>query len=392
MAQRPEKNREIENRRRHVHHLSIFQVALMVEIVAFFLASLGCGRIGYQMLPARENGEPDSSDASERRSAVATIDADTGSDSGVRVELDANTDIDADTDADTNADTNADTDVDIDADTDANTDADTDANEDDCPQDANKTAPGICGCGNADPSDDTGGEIYCIKNQLLHRYSFNGTGTIATDSVGEAHGDINGDSNAALGSGFLTLNGDTLVDEYSNEGYVALPVDIWQGLTDVTFEAWITWSGRSSTGYAEWQRVFDFGDQSGSNGETYLFLTPSANPGVRVVFSTNSHAAEDVVTTSRDLPQDVIKHLAVVVDDAESTLRLYIDGILQGSVHMHAKLNAINAVNCWLGRSNYEVDSEFNGRLHEFRIWGTALNEQQLSASFVAGPDYEFLP
>jgi len=263
--------------------------------------------------------------------------------------------------------------------------------DDACPQDNTKTEPGICGCGNKDPSGADNGLIYCVKSSLLHRYRFDGTGSIATDSVGSADGSILG-INAELASGALTLGGDR-GSNYSNEGYVELPTSIWDGLTNATFEAWVTWRGQSYTGSALWQRVFDFGDQIGLEGNSYLFLTPQSDTGV-LVGLTNDHGLndDDNVITSTALPQDVEKHLAVVVDDDASTLRLYIDGVSQGSVQMRTKLAQVNAVHCWLGRSNFTVDSEFNGSFHEFRIWGVALSDEQMNASFNAGPDYEFLP
>jgi len=164
-------------------------------------------------------------------------------------------------------------------------------------------------------------------------------------------------------------------------------------LTNATFEAWVTWSGVGNTGSALWQRIFDFGDQTGSVGNIYLFLTPQSDTGV-LVGLTNDHSLDDDdnVITSTALPQDVEKHLAVVIDNDASTLRLYIDGVSQGSVQMRTNLAQINAVHCWLGRSNFTIDSEFNGRFNEFRIWGVALSDEQISVSFDAGPDYDFLP
>ncbi|MBN1652354.1 MAG: LamG domain-containing protein [Deltaproteobacteria bacterium] len=273
------------------------------------------------------------------------------------------------------------------SDTDEDGDGTLDCN-DACPQDDNKTEPGLCGCGNEDPSDANANMIDCIKTHLLHRYRFDGTGSTATDSVGSAHGTIHG-ANAVLASGSLTLGGDVGSD-YSDEGYVELPTSITDGLTNATIEAWITWRGEGDTGSALWQRVFDFGDQNGSEGNSYLFLTPQSDSGVLVGFSTDRTAnGDDNVVTSTALPKNIEKHLAVVIDDDASVICLYIDGVWQGSVKMRGKLAQVSAVHCWLGRSNFTVDSEFNGSFHEFRIWDVALNDQQLSASFSAGPDYE---
>ena len=82
-----------------------------------------------------------------------------------------------------------------------------------------------------------------MKSALLHRYSFDGTGTAVTDSVGAAHGTV---VNAQLsGSGTVVLGGGT------TDQYVDLPNGIVSSLTNATFEAWITWDGGNG-----WQRVF----------------------------------------------------------------------------------------------------------------------------------------
>ena len=83
--------------------------------------------------------------------------------------------------------------------------------QEECDQDPNKTAPGQCGCGLPDVDGDGDGTLdcrdECPKDQtatvagtcgcgapdnlplcLRHRYSFDGTGTTVTDSVGEADG------------------------------------------------------------------------------------------------------------------------------------------------------------------------------------------------------------
>jgi len=260
--------------------------------------------------------------------------------------------------------------------------------EDACPQDDSKTEPGVCGCGNEEPSDSDATMIDCVKSHLIHRYSFDGTGSTITDSVGSANGTVNGD-NATLAAGSLSLGGDEGAD-YTNEGCGELPSSVWEGLTSVTFETWVTWRGESETGSALWQRIFDFGDQNGSDGNSYIFLTPQCDTGVLVGFSVDSASGDNFVVTSTALPRNVEKHLAVVVDGDQLLLYLYIDGVWQSTTPIQAGLTSINADHCWLGRSNFAVDSEFNGSYNEFRIWDVALSGDQLSASFDAGPDYEF--
>jgi hypothetical protein len=278
------------------------------------------------------------------------------------------------------------------------TDSDADGTADcidGCPTDARKTQAGLCGCNADDPSDLDAGPAFCIKALLAHRYSFNGTGTVATDSIAAADGTIMGAGNATLSGGSVSLSGD-LGARYTSEGFVQLPSNLLSVLTSATLEAWVTWRGVGASGSRMWQRIFDFGNQiaSGSElvGSTYLFLTPHATSSafLRVVFSTNGAANETFVNAVRAFPLNAQVHVAVVVDDAGDSLTLYLNGDPEASVAWTGTLASINNVNSWLGRSNYGVDPELNGMLHEFRIYRAPLSAAQIRASFLAGPDPPF--
>ena len=68
-----------------------------------------------------------------------------------------------------------------------------------------------------------------------------------------------------------------------------------------------------------------------------------------------------------------MKHIAVVIDDAGGTATLCVDGTCAASAAIAGALRAINPVNNWLGRSNFSVDPELNGTLHEFRVYDAPL-------------------
>jgi len=278
------------------------------------------------------------------------------------------------------------------------TDSDTDGTADcvdGCPSDMGKTKPGICGCNAVDPSDLDAGPAFCIRAFLAHRYSFNGTGTAATDSIAAANGTIVGGTNATMSGGSVDLSGDRGA-RYTSEGYVNLPSNLVTPLTSATFEVWATWRGTGSSGNQVWQRVFDFGNQvaSGSEqvGSTYLFLTPYATSSgfLRATFSINGSANETLINATRPFPLNAQAHVAVVVDDANDTMTLYLNGDPEGTVAWTGTLASISNAHSWLGRSNYGVDPEFNGVLYEFRIYRVPLSATQVRASYVAGPDPPF--
>src|SRR5438874_11353520 len=151
---------------------------------------------------------------------------------------------------------------------------------------------------------------------LTPLYTFNDGS--ANDWIGNAHGTlVNG---ATVVNGQLTLaNTGITSGQSSTVQYAKLPANVLSS-TDATIEAWFTTSAS-----ANWARVFDIGNQSGSSGDSYLFFTPhSAVNDSRGVLRP-SGAAERVATGA--LADDDVEHMAaVVVDSSAGLLRLYMDG------------------------------------------------------------------
>ena len=227
-----------------------------------------------------------------------------------------------------------------------------------------------------------------LESSLIHRYSFDGDAAVVLDSKGAAHGQLLGER--LPGDGTLPLAG-----EHAGQ-YVNLPNGIVSGLTDATFEAWLTWNGG-----AAWQRIFDFGssssgeDMPGATGTSYLFLTTNASPdtsrvlpaGLRVAYSQNGVEDEELCYVATPFPSGVETHVAVVIDRAAKSMALYQDGALLRDCTLTRPLSAIDDVNNWLGHSNYVADADLSGIFDEFRIYGAALSATQVEDSFVAGPD-----
>jgi hypothetical protein len=225
---------------------------------------------------------------------------------------------------------------------------------------------------------------------LLHRYDFEGSGTIVEDRVGTADGALKGASLSKLdGAGVALLGGG------SAGAYVDLPNRLLSSLTNATLESWVTWGGG-----AAWQRVFDFGDSTNASpennpalGNTYLMFTPQDGDGVATVgFSLVGNAAgqQQDVSAAAALPTSRTQ-VVVVAAATEGELRLYIDGKKASEAAWVGPLSAINDVNAWLGRSQYNSDPELSGVFHEFRVYGAALSDAEIASSFVAGPDPPFL-
>jgi PKD repeat protein len=215
---------------------------------------------------------------------------------------------------------------------------------------------------------------------LAHRYSFEGApgSTFIADSIGTAHGTLFG-SGALTGDGKLNLSG--------ANGFVDLPNGIISSLGNVTLEAWLTWNGGN-----QWQRIFDFGSNSGGEGAqgtglTYLALTPrSGGDAFRFMITTNSGGGEIAAQSAQMLPAGQQVHLAASYDFLAGTSSLFLNGQHIATGAAAVPLNLINDVNAWLGKSQWN-DPYFNGQFDEFRIYNGAVSDQQILASFVAGPD-----
>ena len=255
-----------------------------------------------------------------------------------------------------------------------------------CPADPEKSAPGLCGCGHPDSDDSALASCAGLRAALVHRYVFDGTGNVVLDTRGDLDGTAIG---AALsGNGSLTLAGD------QSDQYVDLPNGILSGLTNATFEAWVSWGG---TG--DWTRIFDFGDSNvASEGEqglgaSYLMLSPYVNGAetLHAAYADNGPNSAVFVDAPVALPTAGAHHVALVFDDSNDFLSLYLDGMPQGSVLVTGSLSSIRDINNWLGRSQYVRDPELDGTLYEFRIYDAALNDAQLALSFASGPSPAFL-
>jgi hypothetical protein len=77
----------------------------------------------------------------------------------------------------------------------------------------------------------------------------------------------------------------------------------------------------------------------------------------------------------------------VVYDRPNGVVRIYVNGIRTTAAAATLPLIAVNDINCWLGRSQWSGDPMFGGTIDEFRIYNGPLLDDDIAASFAAGPD-----
>lgn len=241
---------------------------------------------------------------------------------------------------------------------------------------------------------------------LVHRYGFNEQTNdwIVHDSVGGANGRLFNTGSHSPTNGVFTGNGEMkLAGGYLSGGgiggYAALPPGIISSLSEVTMEAWVTWTTPRNLpliyGYGAWQRIFDFGSQSSGYGVSYLFLTPATD---NVSFTTKSllHTA---ITTNLNVnetprlnwtnafPTNVMTHVAITYSPVHGVMKMYLNGALAASASATLPLSGIIDTNCWLGRSLFSDDAYFFGSYNELRIYSGLLSDSDVAADFAAGPD-----
>jgi hypothetical protein len=169
---------------------------------------------------------------------------------------------------------------------------------------------------------------------------------------------------AFISNNAVQLNGVT-----PGGSFVALPAGLISSETNLTIEAWAS-TPDLTVATREWQRVFDFGDNSGlgatgtnlfftngtglvnnyatngyltnGTGNTTLFLTSTANTGTaagvptgnfaRLAFSTNDGGGQGTevptINSTTSMVTNQMTHYAVVLDFVHSNWQLWQNGVL----------------------------------------------------------------
>ena len=147
--------------------------------------------------------------------------------------------------------------------------------------------------------------------------------------------------------------------------------------TVFTVEAWVNWSGGASYN----QHIFDLG----SSTSKYMFLTPASsvtgNP-MRFEIRSKSNLFFNV-----DAPKLTAGwHYLAVTEDAQGSLKLYVDGALAntttGVTISPATLGA--TTNNWLGKSQTSTDPKFSGSLSNVAFYTSALSGARIQAHWYA--------
>ena len=211
---------------------------------------------------------------------------------------------------------------------------------------------------------------------LAHRYSFNtNTNSFVWDSIGMAHGELQG--GASLTNGTLQLNG--------SGAYANLPGGLVSGSSAVTLEFWATFGVNAS-----WARVFDSGNISGVNGQNYFFFSPhNGSGGQTAEMRTNS-------TTTFAVPGTLdtrALHVVCIVDPANNYAAIYTNGVLEATqTASWPPFRSVSSAWTFIGRSLFSADPYLNATIDELRFYDGRLTPAEIAADDQFGPDALALP
>jgi Concanavalin A-like lectin/glucanases superfamily len=242
-----------------------------------------------------------------------------------------------------------------------------------CPDFPEQQLRGSCGCG-----FESTPQCEFLEEHLIHRYSFDGTGSIVVDSVGGADGEA---KNVTLdGSGVLVLDGDSQ--------YVELPSGIASSSSSATFEFWIRWHGGDTN-----QRVFNFGTPLADDApQEFVSFSPaggSSDPLPTVSYRTDDQSSGSA-RADNPFPTGDVVHVTVIFDQQNAEVAVYFGTELVAlGDELVSLVDLADSVN-WLGRALYSGYPNLDGELLEFRIYDESLDAALVSQSDALGASATF--
>ncbi|MGC3992471.1 MAG: putative Ig domain-containing protein [Chthoniobacteraceae bacterium] len=207
------------------------------------------------------------------------------------------------------------------------------------------------------PSGNLDSAALLVNQALVTSYAFEGN---TNDGTGTRNATAMGGTSApgyATGHGSgqaISLNG--------SDQYVKLPAGSGN-YRDITISAWVYWNGGSA-----WQRVFDFGTEI----EKYMMMTVKNSSGVLEFQMTTSRAYDGTLTLSGPaISSGVWTHVAVTLNGDTATM--YVNGVPVAAATAPSVDPVFGQPFCYLGKSMWNSDPLYSGRIDDFRIYNYSL-------------------
>ncbi|MFH9887244.1 family 43 glycosylhydrolase [Streptomyces luteogriseus] len=194
------------------------------------------------------------------------------------------------------------------------------------------------------------------------------SGGTATDASGNGRdGTVNGTADWSPSGQGLAFNG--------SDTYIKVPDDVMKGMNAITVSMDVLIDPAQSTPYF----LYGFGNTSAGTGNGYLFTTGNS---FRTSVATGNWSTEQTTrpSDSHNLTRGVWKH--VTYAQAGSTGVLYEDGVEVGrNTSVTTTPGAIGSGSTkanHIGRSVYDGDKLFKGRIRDFRVYDRALDGSEV--------------
>lgn len=165
--------------------------------------------------------------------------------------------------------------------------------------------------------------------------------------------------------------------------YVRLPAIAQNLAAGFTLEAWVC-----PTAVGSWARIVDIGQ--GMRAENIYFSRYGTTDRValRIYYSGASYS--EVLTTASVLPLNVWTHLAATLD-ATGQVAIYVNGVATAITIGGIATNKLDPTKlpkagitrnlCYIGKSNWTWDKNFQGSMAEVRLWDRARTAEEIRAA-----------
>lgn len=211
------------------------------------------------------------------------------------------------------------------------------------------------------PDGEKESDELAVAQTLVAQYPFDGS---TNDAAGDRNGVLKGGS-----TGLPVFVAGKIGQAVSFDGvddYIQLPAGI-ANYQDITIAAWVYWNGGGN-----WQRIFDFGTDIEKN----IFLTPSNGGSMRFSITTSRGADGTGVLDGPIMAANQWVHVAVTLNGDTGTLYVNAKPVDTDIINRVDPL--FGQVYCYLGRSMWNADPLYKGRLDDFRIYNYALSGSEI--------------
>ncbi|TWT30168.1 Pentaxin family protein [Posidoniimonas corsicana] len=212
-------------------------------------------------------------------------------------------------------------------------------------------------------------EIAALYGLIGHWRLDEASGTTAADSSGAGNDGTYNGGPALAAAGPYPGDGANSAELDGAGDYVDLPdlaVDFQDGCT------LSCWARPTSNGV--WERFVDLGN--GAGGDNLLFGRRSTSNDLTVHLYGGSLGGSQIITATDGLTNDQWRHYVAVVDH-QGQATLYRDGVELTTATIGVPSSEQRADN-FIGRSNWGADANFQGRLHDVRLYNRPLSLSEI--------------